>query len=205
MAHLLDKDAPALWLNTPSMRSPRKILKRAAPSRSISPRQQVQTIIQLIETQWTKKSRGAPAARLRNAIPEFLPIPDSSLANQVLFHHVVYSEHNDFLPGVHSKVSCFSESDSTTWRVCVCPSERGSEIQFFGTPFTQTSGRATDTVLLEVNTWLRIVANRRISEEYGWAYRKFVYNIICGRISEANSILASAGPISRLNYETQLW
>lgn len=55
------------------------------------------------------------------------------------------------------------------------------------------------------DTWLQMVANRRISEEDGWAYRKFVYNIYYGRRSDANRLLASKAPVVRLNRETQLW
>ena len=165
----------------------------------------MQTIIQIIETQWTKKSRGAPAASSRNAIPEVLPIPDSDLEHPAVLHHVVFSEHTNFIPGACSRVTCFSEHDSTKWRICVTPSGRGLEIQFFGTPFAQTTGRATESILLEANTWLQIVANRRISQEDGWAYRKFVYNIFYGRLSDANPLLTSMAPVFRLNHETQLW
>jgi len=165
----------------------------------------VQTIIQIIETQWTKKSRGAPAASARNAIPEVLPIPDSGLAHPAVLHHILFSEGTNFLAGACSGLACFSEHDSTKWRVRITPSGGELEIQFFGTPFTQTTGRATESILLEANTWLQMVANRRISEGDGWAYRKFVYNIYYGRRSDANRLLASTAPVVRLNRETQLW
>ena len=165
----------------------------------------MQTIIQIIETQWTKKSRGAPAASSRNAIPELLPIPDFDLEPPALLHHVVYSERTNFSSAACSGPACFSEHDSAKWRVCVVPSERGLEIRFFGTPFTQTTGRATDIIHLEANTWFQNIANRRISQEDGWAYRKFVYNIFYGRGSDANLLFTSTAPIFRINHETQLW
>jgi hypothetical protein len=165
----------------------------------------VHTIIQIIETHWTKKSRGAPAASSRNAIPELLPIPDSILEYPALLHHTVFSERTNFLPDACSGLTCFLESDSTKWRVCVVPAERGLEVQFLGTPFAQTTGRATDTIFLEENTWLQHVSNRRISQEDGWAYRKYVYNIFYGRGSEVNSQFTSTAPVIRLNHETQLW
>ena len=65
--------------------------------------------------------------------------------------------------------------------------------------------RSTESILLDVNTWIQIVANRRFSEEDGWAYREFVYNIFYGRRSDANAMLTSITPAFRLNHETQLW
>ena len=165
----------------------------------------MQTIIQVIETQWTKRSRGAPGAHKRSAVPNLFTVPYFELAESVVLQHVVFSEYEDFEPAATEGIVSFSANDSTKWRICVHTSERGSEIQFFGMPFTHISGRPEYVGLLEANTWLQIVGNRRFAEEHGWAYRKFVYNVAFCHAMAANTILRATNPIARLNYETHLW
>ena len=165
----------------------------------------MQTLIQLIETQWTKQSRGAPGSVARNAVPEVIRFPETLIPHPVLFQHAVFVEHQEFAPPAASEFVCFSADDSSKYRLTICHQDAVAEISLFGTPFTQTSGRPTNVVRLEPNTWLRIVGNRRVSEDWGWTYRKFVYNIVHAPSGDANALMASKAPVACVDHEKYLW
>lgn len=59
-------------------------------------------IIQHIQTQWSKLSRGMPAAQLRQAIAPVFALPDTTMLEgrdaMILLHHVTAYEHSNFTP-----------------------------------------------------------------------------------------------------------
>lgn len=55
-----------------------------------------QIIVQRITTTWTKASRGAAAARLRNALPKVLRLPSEVFAAPMAMHRVVFAESTGF-------------------------------------------------------------------------------------------------------------
>lgn len=61
---------------------------------------------QVIDTTWGKRSRGAPLAALRNAVPERLPLPDVRAVEQqtCIVHRATYSEVNQFAGSVRENV-----------------------------------------------------------------------------------------------------
>lgn len=138
----------------------------------------MQTIVQVIETLWTTQSRGAPAANQRNAVPSMLAVPSFALDMSLVLQHVVYPERDGFRPQASAAVVGLSEEAAMSWRISVLTAEQGVEVRFWGMPMTETSGRAKDTLHLKANTWFQIIGNRRLAEERGWAYRRFVYNIV---------------------------
>jgi hypothetical protein len=163
------------------------------------------TLIQLIETRWTKQSRGAPGAAARNAVPEVIRFAEVLPPHPVLFQHALFVEHQGFAPPAASEFVCFSADDSSKYRLTICHQNAAAEISFFGTPFTQTSGRPTDVVRLEPDTWLRIIGNQRVSEDWGWTYRKFVYNIVHAPSSDVNALVANKAPVTCIDREKHLW
>lgn len=162
------------------------------------------TIIQLIETQWTKRSRGQPGAAVRNSVPEVVPFPANTPVETVLFQRLVYSEPG-FVQPVLASIAPLSPEDADKWRISVLQTDLSAEISFFGIPFTETSGRPTKVIRLDCNSWFQIVGNRRVDEGWTWGYRKFVYNVFHGEASLANEIVATVNPVCRLQYEEHLW
>jgi hypothetical protein len=165
----------------------------------------MQTIIQLIETQWTKASRGHPGADARNRVPDFFPFPQNVPRGDALFQHVVYAERTSFLEAASAPVTVFSKAHSDTWRIDIARLETGIDISFFGVPSSGTSGRPVSVSRLANNAWLRIVGNRRISEEWGWTYRKYIYNVFHGDARDANDVVTGSRPMHLLDHRGILW
>lgn len=163
------------------------------------------TLVQLIETRWTKLSRGAPGASRRNAVPQMIRFPAALLPHPVLFQHAIFVEQQGFAPPATSQFVGFSADDSSTYRLTICHQDAVAEISLFGTPFTQTTGRPTNVVRLEPDTWLRVVGNHRVAEDWGWTYRKFVYNIVHAPSSDVNGLVATKAPVVCIDHEKHLW
>ena len=53
-------------------------------------------VLQRIDCIWTKKSRGGEAARVRNAVPTVLPVPDAAFDSLFFLHHATFSEYSGF-------------------------------------------------------------------------------------------------------------
>src|SRR5215831_12587599 len=73
-------------------------------------------IVQKIQTIWTKKSRGAPGAVLRNAVPVALPLPvDRVSDNSVLFEHCVSFREFDHFSSPSEVVASLESSRSAVY------------------------------------------------------------------------------------------
>ena len=162
----------------------------------------MQATVQIVETHWTKQSRGAPNARRRNAVPEIFKAPDGGEESSLRFHHVYCSEFRDFSPQSTLTMDC-SKKLAQQYRFTLEATEEGLTILFFGIPGASTSGKPTDSVLPRPNAWLQIVGNRRIGHEE-WSYYKLVYNIACGKPAAVNALFATP-PVKRLDHERRLW
>ncbi|WP_204300111.1 hypothetical protein [Actinoplanes campanulatus] len=131
-------------------------------------------VVQRVLTEWTKRSRGAPGAVRRNAVPEAFPLPPGSV-----FHQVTAYEQDDFTPvptvddivparaGVrlgHSPDGLVTVTGVTdVWCQCV-----------------MVFPRRPERVVLELppGTWGRWRLNFRLWEEDSdWRYQKWVLNI----------------------------
>jgi hypothetical protein len=165
----------------------------------------MQTFIQVIETFWTKRSRGNPGASLRNQVPEKYPFPRVVPSESVLFQRVSYSEYSSFSKARVAPVQMLSAHDSRMWRIEVEQDEASAKILFYGVPASEMGGRPINVSELLPNSWMRIVGNRRVAEENTWAYHKYVYNIFHGEVSKANDLIANKPPVHSLNHEGHLW
>lgn len=168
----------------------------------------MRTLIQLIETHWTKDSRGAPGSVARNAVPELLRFPSVELPEPVLLQRIAYYEWADFAPPPLPEFMVFAPHDATQHRLTVEHRGDVAEVHYFGTSFTQKSPpHPTDVVQLQPGTWLRIVGNRRTATGYEgyWSYEKFVFNIVHLRHKDPNSLVNNQPPIARLDRQISLW
>jgi len=62
---------------------------------------EARTVVQVVQTRWTKQSRGMPGARVRNAVPEALDLPEPLAVGpeaQFVVHEVVFDERDAFVP-----------------------------------------------------------------------------------------------------------
>lgn len=166
----------------------------------------LQTIVQIVETHWTKQSRGAAGATIRNALPEVLPIPTSvAPSGPILLHHAQFRESDNFTTPRSTGLMIFGAHDETTWRLRIEPADDGGvDVLFYGSRFQFTSGRSTDKARLPANTWLQIVSNMREAHEDYWCYRKFVYNIVHARQPDASLLLRTTAPVRRIDRQIQL-
>ncbi|MCG7550487.1 hypothetical protein [Pseudoalteromonas sp. Of7M-16] len=158
------------------------------------------TIIQHIETYWTKKSRGHPRATLRNAVPEVFPIENVPETQGVLLIKVKHSEYSNFN---NPSVSGFRTINENQQR------QLGFEFEELGgellVSMWSRSGHLKRVGILKANSWLKIIANERTPIEYTWAYYKHVYNIYFGNACNIGNVLTSQQPITVLNLENNLW
>lgn len=166
----------------------------------------MKTLIQLIETHWTRRSRGAPEAAARNAVPELLRFPAVELAESVLLQQIAFHERDGFAPQPLPDFRVFAPNDATRHRLTVEHRGDVAELRYFGTSFTQKSPpHPTDVLRLEPGSWLRIVGNRRTAHDEFWSYEKFVFNIVHLRHKDPNALVNSQPPIVRLDRQISLW
>jgi len=165
----------------------------------------MQIIIQIIETQWTKASRGAPHSDRRNKVPQITRIPEVDANSSTLLHHVVHYEHDNFAAHELVRLEPFTSHDSTKHRIEIYKTFEDQKIDFFGAPNSPTSGHPLTSIPIAAHAWVQIIANWRLSEESTWSYRRYVYNIYYGRKQAANQILMNEAPSTRFNCEKHLW
>jgi hypothetical protein len=163
-------------------------------------------IIQLIETSWTKRSRGNPGASIRNRVPELVEFLETPKSDPILLLVVKFTERNNFSTVTKVSIDNFTDQDAERWNIrIVQPHESPVEIAFFGGPSSEQTGKPVDVVHLQRDTWVQIMSNRRISEEWDWTYKKYVYNIVhCGALT-ANAVVRSMTPIRKISHEKLLW
>lgn len=155
-------------------------------------------VIQHIETYWTKKSRGSPAAAWRNAVPEIFPISIPFELKSVILHEVNYHEHNHFKdPVIDYREIDKDQQRQLGFRFDVI-AESVSVSRF------SRSGRHREFGFLEPHAWLRVITNERVSIEHTWTYYKHVYNIYYGQIDKVDGIFSQA-PVLVFNAEKRLW
>lgn len=138
----------------------------------------MQVVVQWISTSWTKRSRGEPAATLRNAVPDGLPLPDLTMP---LLHRVTAREADGFL--LHEEVS----HELPHRQVVLQPVDDGLRVQVeppFGVPVRPHRPH----IILGPNDWVRWQINSRSSTASGmgdWYYVSHTFNIGYGDIEAA--------------------
>ncbi|MCF6441878.1 hypothetical protein L1077_20790 [Pseudoalteromonas luteoviolacea] len=158
------------------------------------------TIIQHIETYWTKKSRGNPRATVRNSVPEKYPLMGAPGTRGVFLYKVKYSEYSNFSDPVVSGFRCINDNQQR---------QLGFKLEVLNGELLvskwEKRGRVKHFCALKPNTWIKIVTNERTPIEYTWAYYKHVYNIYFGNPLNAEKVLLSQKPSKVLIDEKNLW
>jgi hypothetical protein len=150
-------------------------------------------IIQEIITRWTKESRGAPGAVLRNQVPEVLSIPtpsDPMTDDTWIYQKVIFDEHKKFKDPFEQldlltpfKLTKFGIAEITEQSSCIaiCINYGAWD----GAP--RRDFLKKKAFLLMKGDFGQIRYNWRISyDEGGWAYQKTTLNIAYAVTYEPN-------------------
>ena len=158
------------------------------------------TVIQHIETYWTKESRGNPGATIRNSVPDTFPIGSPPETLGVFLNEIKYSEYSNFKSPTVSDFRYINENqqrqlgfkfENSSGELLVSKWNYSGHLKTIGT--------------LKPNSWLKVVTNERVSLEYTWAYYKHVYNIYFGKAYNLSDAFSSQKPTTVLNTEKNLW
>lgn len=163
------------------------------------------TIIQVIETQWTKRSRSAPRATLRNSVPENYLLGLYELDDDVYTQRISYAEINEFSEPYITDLKRINENQQREMKLEL--KEIGDRLDVFcsGIPLRDDYPKAKKIGVLSNNTWLKIVGNVRTSWESTWAYYKYVYNVFYGDSSLFDSVVLDKKSEAIFVDEAKLW
>ena len=162
------------------------------------------TLIQIIKTEWTKKSRGNPGATLRNSVSNYYPVSIPSVSG-ITLQQVNYFESNDFKEPHLKEEKAINDNQLRQIRLELNEESNALKVMFWGTPIRQSYGKAKTIASLPINSWLQIIGNARIPYEDTTGYNKYVYNIFYGTKEKANEIVGNSKPIKVYNEEVNLY
>jgi hypothetical protein len=134
-------------------------------------------VVQHISTWWTKESRGAPMAAIRNAVPTHLPIPAQvSERTSSVLHEVRFAE-----PAFEPREELAVDADIAARLKAPCITAGcGSQGAWVSYAYARDCGGAPDrtgmrkTLVAPMGTWVQIAANGRFPAawEGPWTYEK---------------------------------
>ena len=136
----------------------------------------VDVLVQWVRTYWTKRSRGAPGATRRSALPEAFPLPQAAAP---FVHEVRMHECDDFTP--HPTVTSglppaaemeLAEADGVLTVLLVR--------DVSGWPPARPPARRPAAIELRPGQTLRWQVNYRFTTEDGWYYRLDTLNVCYG-------------------------
>lgn len=148
-------------------------------------------IVQLLTTEWTKESRGAPGAQLRNATPLAVELPPRwTELDDATFrvHHLYFAEHRDYVPREWTDVRRgrpFVEVEAFR----VEREEKGVRVLLnhgqMGLPGSREWGgmardqHTEELFQLSAGEWGRAIYNERVQywDTGHWGYCKHVLNV----------------------------
>ena len=145
-------------------------------------------IIQSIRTTWTKASRGAPQAVLRNSTPELLAFPALEEQPEAYLLENSYSE-NDSFQLYSSPVKTLNKFQLRELGFELNLKEAHLAIIAWVKP---RKGQNLGT--LKHNQWAQVISNERVPWEYTWAYYKQVFNIFYGDVTMAQNVTHTQAP-----------
>lgn len=162
------------------------------------------TLIQVIKTEWTKKSRGSPGSTLRNSVPIHHPFIAHHTSG-ILLQKVNYYESDDFKEPYSKLISNINSNQLRDIRLELIEEDKTLKVKFWGTPIRPSYGKSKAMASLTNNSWLQIVGNVRVPYESTTGYNKYVYNIFYGEKEKANEIVNNSKPIKIYNEEVNLY
>ncbi len=159
--------------------------------------------VQIISTSWTKASRGARLATMRNRIPKRLPLRLPNEIPNLLWHSVAYSERNEFSDPIAVRVSTTCENNRFGCRNAEIQLHDNSATLIYryqtGAParqfFDKTGTYVAPEHIIEIplNCWASIEYNGRFSciDTGNWWYEHAVVNVAVGDIVSANVFMTT--------------
>jgi hypothetical protein len=153
-------------------------------------------LIQLVDVDWNKESRGGHGATARNRVPESFDIPAAPCDGaSVILHKVAVSQTTDFRHPPSGEVTIFSNpsalrDDGHGWRRledslgCTAIRWRDDDVEVRCDPLSgwEPHRRPGMRFTLAAGQWVRAVRNGRNAwptqgEPSVWTYRKRVVNV----------------------------
>lgn len=139
-------------------------------------------VIQRVDCTWTKKSRGGEAARVRNAIPVVVPVPDAAFDSPFFLHHATFSEYRGFQLS-ERVLSGDRLPNRKLHGIEFIMNEDNLLIRFHRDPYNAATPRAkprtVDVFSIGESQWGQLTYNGRyVDFDSGkWWYEKTVFNI----------------------------
>lgn len=136
-------------------------------------------IVQIVQTKWTKKSRGAPVARTRNLVPEsaILPLMDKVMpAYTFVWHEVLYDE--DFAFNPRDVLRTYSQERQNFHQVDLFVDKTVSTIHIT----LATDFHAQHLLVLPEHCYGRVVFNYYEDEPSDEWYRRCYYKVCVNAI-----------------------
>lgn len=160
-------------------------------------------VIQLIEVQRTKASRGAPAAVVRNSVSDRFPMNTKIDEKGFFIQHISCRESEGFRIPHDRKLKALDDLQLSKIGLRCAKIEESLEVYYLGLPLLLPKEKRVG--VLGRNTWLRIVTNFRVAQETTWAYHKYTYNIFFGEASAFNEVVLLREPQHTFSAEKELW
>lgn len=144
----------------------------------------MEIVIQWVRTSWTGRSRGGPAAAIRNAVPIGFALP---VTGRSLLHEVTLTESGGFTPRATTRELPSLPPRTTVAGVVLTRSEGRLRVRptipaLFGIP---PRPRRPPAAGLEPGQWIRWRLNYRFSSLAGmndWSYHLHTLNLAYGTI-----------------------
>lgn len=167
-------------------------------------------LVQAIETQWTKASRGAPAATHRNRVPEAVDLPaalpDLGERSYVL-QHVVYSESDGFQAPWYKPVTATAAMAAFHFaciRVAYAHQFVRVDFEWYSVKGVPRRPEIHDRHTLQPGQWGRVRANGRFSFDDTWGYFKWIINI--GFFAQVpTNVFTTTNPVFKHSHMADLW
>ena len=145
------------------------------------------TVVQVMDTDWTKQSRGAPGANKRNATPQALPLPLEKRPVEgysLIEHSSSFHESRGFEdPRVSVAFESLTLGQTMRYGAVLVQKEADRLRVSWGSPddagMPIRPQKKNDVLELPLNQWGRVIYNGRFSGMEGsfWRYRQRVLNI----------------------------
>lgn len=164
-------------------------------------------IVQLIETRWTKQSRGGPGAQVRNAVPEALRLKSDRPVTwpiATLFHVARYGESNVFASPEKETIEQTKDFHRPTaplpglnmlkaGQFGLYPTEKSVRVALEWSPYIGPNRKPIRQVLtVERGSWARLRCNFRVGGAREWTWWKEVVNVALVDSVTPDIFLASA-------------
>ena len=162
-------------------------------------------IIQLIDIQWTKKSRGMPLAKLRSSISENYSFGSYQLDDEAVYiQNINYYEYHHFEKPIISEPKKINEYQQRQNKLNFLNNGFDVDVLNFGIPLRRDYPKVKNIGSLSNNSWLKIVGNVRVHSEETWQYHKYIFNIFRGNSLSFDEVIASQAPKAVYRNEVDL-